>query len=206
MINPSPLWSPSSAQIAESGMRKFADWVEGRTNKSFGDYEALHTWSCEPGGEFWDAVWDYCGIVGDKGNRIVADEEKLPGAEYFPDAKLNYAENLLKFTGGGDALVFRCEDKIDRRVSWDELHALVSRLQQAFSKLGVGVGDRVAAMMPNMPETVAAMLATNSLGAIWSSCSPDFGEQGVMDRFGQIEPKLFITSDGYWYNGKRNFN
>ena len=202
MTNPSPLWSPSPTQIAESGMKKFADWIEARTNRSFDNYEALHAWSCEPGGEFWNAVWDYCAIVGEKGDRIVADEEKLPGAEYFPDAKLNYAENLLKFTGDSDAMVFRCEDKIDRRLSWDELHALVSRLQQAFKAKGLGVGDRVAAMMPNMPETVAAMLAASSLGAIWSSCSPDFGEQGVMDRFGQIEPKLFITCDGYWYNGK----
>ncbi len=200
--NASPLWSPSPIQIAESGMKRFSQWVETRTGRLFPDYEALHAWSCEPGGEFWDAVWDYCGIVGEKGSRIVAHEEQMPGAAYFPDAKMNFAENLLKFDGEEDAMVFRCEDKINRRMSRNELRALVSRLQQAFRALGLGVGDRVAAMMPNMPETIAAMLAANSLGAIWSSCSPDFGVQGVLDRFGQIEPKLFISCDGYWYNGK----
>ena len=128
----------------------------------------------------------------------------MPGASFFPDAKLNFAENLLKKSGAADAIVFRGEDKVERRLSWDELRALVSRLQQLFVSLGVKRGDRIAAMMPNMPETVAAMLATASLGAVWSSCSPDFGEQGVLDRFGQIEPVLFIAPDGYWYNGKQN--
>ena len=119
-----------------------------------------------------------------------------------PTHALNFAENLLKATGAGDALVFRGEDKVEKRLSWDELHALVSRLQQFFVSVGVKAGDRVAAMMPNMPETIAAMLAAASLGAVWSSCSPDFGEQGVLDRFGQIEPVIFIAPDGYWYNGK----
>src|SRR5690606_15169744 len=129
--------------------------------------------------------------------------DKMPGASCFHDAGLNFAENLLKKSGPGDALVFRGEDKVERRLSWDELTALVSRLQQLFRAQGVKAGDRIAAMMPNMPETVAAMLAAASLGAIWSSCSPDFGEQGVLDRFGQIEPVLFIAPDGYWYAGKR---
>ncbi|WP_292397879.1 acetoacetate--CoA ligase, partial [Mesorhizobium sp.] len=130
------------------------------------------------------------------------DGEKMPGAAFFPDAKLNFAENLLKKTGPSDAIVFRGEDKVERRLSWNELHALTSRLQQLFLSLGVKKGDRIAAMMPNMPETVAAMLATASIGAVWSSCSPDFGEQGVLDRFGQIEPVVFVAPDGYWYNGK----
>ena len=121
---------------------------------------------------------------------------------FFPDARLNFAENLLRCTGGDTAIVFRGEDKVERRLSFDELSALVSRLQQAMRAAGVGVGDRVAAMLPNMPEAVAVMLATASLGAIFSSCSPDFGERGVLDRFGQIEPKLFFAVDGYWYNGK----
>ena len=127
---------------------------------------------------------------------------RCPAPPSFPTPDINFAENLLKKSGGGDALVFRGEDKVERRMSWNELHALVSRLQQLFRSLGVKAGDRIAAMMPNMPETVAAMLAATSLGAIWSSCSPDFGEQGVLDRFGQIEPVVFIAPDGYWYNGK----
>ena len=121
---------------------------------------------------------------------------------FFPDARLNFAENLLRQAGDGTAIVFRGEDKVERRLTWDELAALVSRLQQAMRAAGVGAGDRVAAMLPNMPEAVAVMLAAASLGAIFSSCSPDFGERGVLDRFGQIEPKLFFACDGYWYNGK----
>src|SRR5690606_17095421 len=127
----------------------------------------------------------------------------MPGASFFPDARLNFAENLLRKTGEEDAILFRGEDKVERRLSWDELRALVSRMQQLFKANGVKAGDRVAAMMPNMPETVAGMLAAASLGAIWSSCSPDFGVQGVLDRFGQIEPVIFIAPDGYWYGGKR---
>ena len=126
----------------------------------------------------------------------------MPGAKFFPDAKLNFAENLLRRTDARDALVFRGEDKRTERMTFGQLAALVSRLQQALKGLGVGVGDRVAGMMPNMPQTIAAMLATTSLGAVWSSCSPDFGERGVLDQFGQIEPKVFFTVDGYWYNGK----
>ncbi len=124
-------------------------------------------------------------------------------ARFFPDARLNFAENLLPESGEGDAMIFRGEDKAEDRWSWDRLRNAVSRLQQAFRAMGIEKGDRVAAMVPNMPETVALMLAAASIGAIWSSCSPDFGEQGVLDRFGQIEPKLFIAVDGYWYNGKR---
>jgi acetoacetyl-CoA synthetase len=148
-------------------------------------------------------VWDWCGVVGTCGGRVLENGDRMPGARFFPDARLNFAENLLKKSGGGDAIVFRGEDKVARRLSWDELRDLVSRMQQLFRAHGIGPGDRIAAMMPNMPETVAAMLAAASLGAIWSSCSPDFGEQGVLDRFGQIEPALFIAPDGYWYAGKR---
>ena len=126
----------------------------------------------------------------------------MPGATFFPDAKINFAADLLRRSDDRDALVFRGEDKRKDRLSFAQLSALVSRLQQALKALGVGVGDRVAGMMPNMPETVAAMLATTSIGAVWSSCSPDFGERGVLDRFGQIEPKVLFTVDGYWYNSK----
>jgi acetoacetyl-CoA synthetase len=168
-----------------------------------GDYDRLHQWSVADREAFWSLVWDQCGIVGEKGGRVMVDGDRMPGASFFPDARLNFAENLLRKKGGGDAIVFRGEDKVERRLSWDDLHALVSRLQQLFRAEGVKPGDRIAAMMPNMPETVAAMLAAASLGAIWSSCSPDFGVQGVLDRFGQIEPVLFIAPDGYWYAGKR---
>jgi acetoacetyl-CoA synthetase len=167
------------------------------------NYRELHAWSVAQGADFWDLIWDYCGVVGDKGERRLIDGDQMPGAQFFPDAKLNFAENLLRMPGAGEALIFRGEDKVAYRLTWDELKALVSRLQQALRGAGIGAGDRVAAMMPNLPETIALMLAVTSVGAIFSSCSPDFGERGVLDRFGQIEPKVFVTVDGYWYNGKQ---
>ena len=172
------------------------------TGLALPDHDALHQWSIEDRAAFWDLVWDFCGVEGDKGERLLIDGDRMPGAQFFPDATLNFAENLLKITGDHDALVFWGEERVKRRLSWDDLHALVSRLQQALVAAGVKSGDRVAAMMPNMPETIAAMLATASIGAVWSSCSPDFGPRGVLDRFGQIEPTVFIACDGYYYGGK----
>ncbi|MCD2172815.1 acetoacetate--CoA ligase [Rhizobium sp. C4] len=198
-----PLWQPSPEQIAASPMTEFMRFCETRTGSSFSDYDSFHQWSMTERGPFWDAVWDYCGVIGEKGATALSDDGHMLDARFFPEAKLNFAENLLKEKGKGDALVFRGEDKVSYRWTWDELHQIVSRLQQAMSAMGIGAGDRVAAMMPNMPETYALMLAVTSLGAIWSSCSPDFGEQGVLDRFGQIGPKLFIACDAYWYNGKK---
>ena len=198
-----PLWTPSEKKIEDCTLTRFARFASQKTGLSFNSYDEIHSWSCDTSAQFWDLLWDFANVVGDKGNKTVDDGSKMPGALYFPEARLNYAENLLKGKGEGEALVFRCEDKLERRVSWNELHAITSRFQQAFVAHGLSKGDRVAAMMPNMPETIAAMLAATSLGAIWSSCSPDFGEKGVLDRFGQIAPKVFIACDGYWYNGKR---
>ncbi|MEM7289080.1 MAG: AMP-binding protein [Pseudomonadota bacterium] len=198
-----PLWSPSKTRVEKSQMSAFAKFVSHRIDKHFNTYEELHEWSCADGAVFWDLIWEFCGLKGEKGERIVEHEERMPGAKYFPDARLNYAENLLRLDGASEAIVFRCEEKSERRMSWQELHALVSRFQQAFKAKGLKKGDRVSAMMPNMPETIAAMLAVTSLGAVWSSCSPDFGEKGVLDRFSQVKPKFFIACDGYWYAGKR---
>lgn len=203
MATEHPLWQPSPAQIEASPMAAFMRFCEARSGSPFADYDSFHQWSITERGPFWNAVWDYCGVVGDKGETALVDNGHMLEARFFPDAMLNFAENLLKEKGDGDALVFRGEDKVSYRWSWDELHQTVSKLQQAIVAMGIGAGDRVAAMMPNMPETYALMLAVTSLGAIWSSCSPDFGEQGVLDRFGQIEPKLFIACDAYWYAGKK---
>ncbi|MEI9410548.1 acetoacetate--CoA ligase [Mesorhizobium salmacidum] len=197
-----PLWTPTQDQIDASPLTAFMKVAAANTGSPFSSYADLHRWSVENRESFWDLVWDFCGLEGDKGERLLLDGERMPGASFFPDASLNFAENLLKKTGAGEAIVFRGEDKVERRLSWNELHGLVSRLQQLFLSLKVKEGDRIAAMIPNMPEAVAAMLATASIGAVWSSCSPDFGEQGVLDRFGQIEPVIFIAPDGYWYNGK----
>ncbi|THV16917.1 acetoacetate--CoA ligase [Rhizobium rhizophilum] len=198
-----PLWTPSDAFKASQPLTHFIEWCATREGRSFADYDAFYDWSVEDRASFWSAVWDYCGVVGEKGDAALADDGDMLKARFFPQAQINFAENLLAHAGEGDALVFRGENKVSDRWSWSRLTATVSRLQQALAAMGIGEGDRVAAMMPNMPETVALMLAATSLGAIWSSCSPDFGDQGVLDRFGQIEPKLFIACDGYWYNGKR---
>ncbi|MGB3418111.1 MAG: acetoacetate--CoA ligase [Mesorhizobium sp.] len=202
MTADAPLWTPSPERIADAPMTAFMKEAAQACGHLLSSYADLHRWSVDEREAFWSLVWDFCGIVGDKGGTVLVDGDKMPGASFFPEARLNFAENLLSRKGSAEAIVFRGEDKVERRLSWDELHALTSRLQQLFVSQGVKAGDRVAAMMPNMPETVAAMLATASIGAVWSSCSPDFGEQGVLDRFGQIEPVVFIAPDGYWYNGK----
>jgi acetoacetyl-CoA synthetase len=202
MAAETPLWTPTHEQAAAAPMTAFMEAAAEISGLPLSSYAQLHRWSIDEREAFWSLVWDFCGVVGHKGEAVLADGDKMPGASFFPDARLNFAENLLRKTGASEAIVFRGEDKVERRLSWNELHALTSRLQQLFLSLGVKAGDRIAAMMPNMPETVAAMLATASIGAVWSSCSPDFGEQGVLDRFGQIEPVVFIAPDGYWYNGK----
>jgi acetoacetyl-CoA synthetase len=197
-----PLWTPDPALLPNLPISVFAAEAARRTGRSFAEYDALHAWSVADPGAFWELVWDFCGIVGEKGERRFVEGPSMADARFFPDALLNFAENLMRQQGRDTALTFRGEDKVERAMSHDELAALVSRLQQAMRAAGVGAGDRVAAMLPNLPEAVAVMLATASIGAIFSSCSPDFGERGVLDRFGQIEPKLLFACDGYWYNGK----
>jgi acetoacetyl-CoA synthetase len=201
-MSDNPLWIPSAEQAAASQVRAFTVEVERRHGVRLSDYRDLHAWTVAHPDLFWGLIWDFCGVIGDKGERLVADRGKMPGARFMPDATLNFAENLLRRADDGEAIVFRGEDKSQSRMTFAELNAQVSRLQQALRAAGVGVGDRVAAMLPNGPDAVALVLATASIGAIWSSCSPDFGERGVLDRFGQIEPKIFIAVDGYWYNGK----
>ncbi|HKI64784.1 MAG TPA: acetoacetate--CoA ligase, partial [Burkholderiales bacterium] len=191
-----PMWTPDPARAARTGMGQFM------ARAGFGDYAALHHWSVEHSAEFWSLLWDFCGVQGDTGRRALVDGERMPGAQWFPDARLNFAQNLLREPDDSDAIVFWGEDRVKRRYTRRQLHALVSRLQQALAAAGVGKGDRVAGYLPNLAEATAAMLATTSLGAIWSSCSPDFGVRGVLDRFGQIEPKVLFCADGYLYGGK----
>ena len=196
------LWTPSPARVAAQPLTTFANAAAAGIGGAAAGYPALHAWSVTDPDAFWSAVWDFCGVVGDKGDSAFVAGEDMLSAQFFPEARLNFAENLLRPDATGEAIVFRGEDKVETRLSQAELRALVSRLAQAMRAEGLGVGDRVAAMMPNMAETVALMLAAASIGAVWSSCSPDFGERGVLDRFGQIEPKLFIACDGYFYAGK----
>ncbi|MBX9773907.1 MAG: acetoacetate--CoA ligase [Xanthobacteraceae bacterium] len=201
-MSDAPLWIPRADRAAASQVQAFITEVDRRHGQRLATYRDLHAWSVAHPDLFWSLVWDFCDVIGDKGERLVADHGKMPGARYLPDATLNFAENLLRRTDNAEAVVFRGEDKVSTRLTFAELAALVSRAQQALRAAGVGIGDRVAAMLPNGPEAVALVLATTSIGAIWSSCSPDFGERGVLDRFGQIEPRVFVTVDGYWYNGK----
>ncbi|MCB1386518.1 MAG: acetoacetate--CoA ligase [Nitratireductor sp.] len=197
------LWQANESQLVGSNYQAFLKAASAASGIELADYDALHRWSVSDTDGFWRLIWQFCGVVGEMGARVMGDVRTMPGAEFFPDARLNFAENLLRGTGDGDAIVFRGEDKLERRLSWDDLRAEVARMQRFLIDAGVGKGDRVAAMLPNTPEAVIGMLATASIGAVWSSCSPDFGVNGVIDRFGQIEPKLFITVDGYWYNGKK---
>jgi acetoacetyl-CoA synthetase len=197
------LWQPSKARVEHSNLMAFIHAANRRFGASVDDYASLRQWSVAAPSEFWSLVWEQAGLIGDgPGSVVVDDVRKMPGARWFPEARLNFAENLLRRNDDGDALVFWGEEKVKRRLSFAELHRLVSRLQQALTAAGVGVGDRVAGYLPNMPESVAFMLAASSLGAIWSSASPDFGLQGVLDRFGQIAPKVLVSADGYFYSGK----
>ncbi len=202
-MNPDlPVWRPDPAAIASEPMTAFAAAAARVSGRPLDAFRSLHAWSVEDRAAFWNLVWDFAEVIGDKGGRVLVDGDKMPGARFFPDATLNFAENLLRRRDDADAIVFRAEARATRRLSWRELADLVSRLQQAFRAAGVGPGDRVAALLPNMPEAVAAVLAAASIGAVWSSASPDFGPTGVLDRFGQIEPKLLIACDGYLYGDK----
>ena len=209
-IEAMPLWTPNPATV---GATRMAQLMKATGHASYGEF---WQWSVDQPEAFWSQIWDFCGALGEKGDKILVDRNKsardtapgaaggiMPGARWFPEARLNYAENLLKQRDDSEALVFWGEDKVRRRMTRAELAVAVARFQQLLIDVGVGEGDRVAGFLPNLPETLIAMLATTALGAIWSSASPDFGVQGVLDRFGQIEPKVLICVDGYWYNGKR---
>jgi acetoacetyl-CoA synthetase len=198
-----PIWRPSAERLAAANLTGFRTRAEARWKVALPDFDALWRWSVAHRDQFWLSVWEETGIVGDgPGKTALKDGDRMPGAKFFPEAKVNYAENLLRQRDEGDALVFWGEDRVKRRMSRRELYDLVSRLAAAMRAMGIKPGDRVAGFVPNMPETIAATLATASIGAIWSSCSPDFGAQGVIDRFGQIEPKLLFAADGYFYGGK----
>ena len=198
-----PLWQPSAEAIAASRMTAFMRAVESQFGVQLPDYAALYDWSIREPERFWSAVWTFCGVIAaHQGDVVIEHGDRMPGARWFPQARLNFAANLLRRDDREPAIIFWGEDRVSSSITFAELHHEVSRLAQALRAAGVTAGDRVAAYMPNVPGTVIAMLAAASIGAIWSSCSPDFGVQGVLDRFGQIEPKILFGTDGYFYNGK----
>jgi acetoacetyl-CoA synthetase len=202
--SPPPLWRPSQDRIARSALTAFSALVKERFSRTdVSTYEALHHWSITATDDFWRCIWDHCEVIASEPSDVVVrDADKMPGASWFPDARLNFAENLLRRRGNATALVSLLENGTRKETTFDELYAQVAAIAAALKARGVEPGDRVAGFMPNVTETVVAMLAATSLGAVWTSCSPDFGFQGVMDRFGQVKPKVLFAADGYYYNGK----
>jgi acetoacetyl-CoA synthetase len=202
--SPPPLWRPSQDRIARSALTAFGAFVKKRFPEvEVSTYEALHHWSITATDDFWRCIWDHSEIIAsEQSDVVVRHADKMPGASWFPDARLNFAENLLRRRGDATALVSLLENGTRKETTFDELYAQVAAIAAALKARGIESGDRVAGFMPNVTETVVAMLAATSLGAVWTSCSPDFGFQGVMDRFGQVKPKVLFAADGYYYNGK----
>ncbi len=197
------LWTPTQDQIEASQMDAFRKQINARYNLSLNDYHELHQWSVTHITDFWKAIWGFMSIeFSSDYTQVVDDETKMPGAKWFEGAQFNFAENLLRIRSDKPAIQFKGEGQPVRTLSYIELFSEVENLASALRKMGVQKGDRVVGFMPNMPETIIAMLATTSIGAIWSSSSPDFGIKGVLDRFTQIEPKVLFAADGYFYNGK----
>ena len=197
-----PIWRPDQARIENSLLHQFMQDLR-QQGLSLSTYADLYQWSVQESPAFWASVWDFFGIISEqRGGHILRDAQQMPGATWFPEARLNFAENLLRFRDERTALVFVDEHGSRQSVTYAELYLRTAQVARGLQQHGVTAGDRVAGLMPNCIETIIAMLATASLGAVWSSCSPDFGVQGVLDRFGQIEPKVLFTVNGYFYNGK----
>jgi len=200
-----PIWEPGDERIERSNINRFIRFVREQTgNEDIRRYAPLYDFSIRQPAKFWKLVWEFCGIraTGDF-DTVLVDGDKMPGATWFPNVRLNFAQNLLRFKDDRTALIARNEWGHKREFTYAQLHDEVGKLAHALKSAGVGMGDRVAGFLPNIPETVIAMLATASLGATWSSCSPDFGIDGVVDRFGQIAPKVLFTADKYSYGGKK---
>ncbi len=199
----SPLWSPDESRAANTLIRKFAVDIESEIGQTLPDYASLHAWSVTHAEGFWQRIWDQCGVIAsNRGETVVSNVDAMPGARWFPEARLNFAENLLRRRDDAKAIVFRCENGKTTSLSWAGLYGKVASLSIALRQSGLKPGDRVAGFLPNIPEAVVAMLATTAAGGVWSSCSPDFGVSGVLDRFGQITPKFLFSADAYHYNGK----
>ena len=197
------LWQPSEERIKTTNMYRFMMIVNKKFNKAFKDYAALWEWSVDNLEDFWATAWDFLDIKASQPyEKAIDDPNKMPGAKFFVNSKLNFAENLLQFKNDDLALIFRGEDSVRRTLTYNQLYDEVAKTAAALRALGIKKGDRVVGFVPNMPESIIAMLAATSLGAIWSSCSPDFGIKGVLDRFGQTRPKVLFTADGYFFKGK----
>ncbi len=197
------LWEPTREQIRNSNMYRFMNFVNEKFDQNFSEYTPLYEWSVENINDFWIAMWEFAGIKASTSyQRVIDDVTKMPGAKWFEGARLNFAENLLRYRDDRTALVFKGEASVRSELTYAQLYDAVARVARSLREMGVEPGDRVVGFMPNMPESIIAMLAAASVGATWSSCSPDFGKKGVLDRFGQIKPKVLFTADGYFFKGK----
>ena len=201
-MNQKPVWIPSPERVAGANLTHFMRAAGVRWNRTFSDYASLHRWSIEHREEFWVSLWEFSKVYGIRGETVLVNGDRMPGATWFPGARLNFAQNLLRKQADSTALLFWGENKLKRHMSQADLYRHVAQLTAAMRAEGIKAGDRVAAYMPNMPETIVGMLAASAIGAVFTSASPDFGVQGVLDRFGQVEPKLLLVADGYYYNGK----
>lgn len=202
-----PLWTPSEQRIASSNLKQFISYAQSQHEDVPEDYESLHQWSVTHKEKFWQLVWNFYQVLGQNSGPILANPQAMPGAQWFPQASLNFAENLLKYSASPEshdvpAIIAYAENGQRAELSWPQLRNKTAALADFFRQKGIKKGDRIAAFLPNCAETVVAMLAATSLGAVWSSCSPDFGLQGVIDRFGQIKPRMLLATNGYHYNGK----
>ncbi len=197
------LWYPDESLKRESQLIRFQKKVSDKTGTTFSSYQDFYQWSVEENILFWSLFWDFASLVNaQKGEKIFQKDISFEKSRFFPEGRLNYAENLLQGADDQEAIIFRGEDLVKKRLTYRELRSQVHHLQSAFKEMGVRSGDRVVAFIPNIPEAIVAMLAATSLGAVWSSCSPDFGLEGLLDRFGQIQPKILLTADGYFYKGQ----
>lgn len=197
------LWRPSERGIQEANLTRFIDKIRQEYGLPIPEYKSLYGFSIEYPEKFWKAVWSFCDVLAEcQGNRVLIGGESIETAKFFPDARLNFAQNLLRRHDESVAITFYGEDKVVRKLTFQELYQQTAKLAHTMKEWGVKPGDRVAGYLPNMPQTIIAMLATASIGAVWSSCSPDFGVQGVVDRFSQIMPSVFLMADGYFYGGK----
>ena len=198
-----PLWTPTEEQVKGSNLTGFIQHIKQTYGQNLGSFDELYNWSLEDPDKFWQATWHYCKVIaGLQSTTVIEHREKMEHARFFPQARLNYAENLLWQQGSQDAIVFWGENKVKRHLSYDDLRSQAAQVANGLRTAGVQAGDLVAGFVPNCPEAVIAMLATASIGAVWSSCSPDFGVQGVLDRFSQVEPVVIFSADGYYYGGK----
>jgi acetoacetyl-CoA synthetase len=198
-----PLWSPSEEWIKGANASRFVDYVNGKQGRKLKTFADLYQWSIDSAPDFWARMWEFADIKASRGyDQIVDDLKKMPGAKWFSGARLNFAENLLRYRDDRPAFIFKGETQKYARMTYRELYTAVARLARSLRQLGIKPGDRVAAYMPNMMETAIAMLAATSVGAAWSSCATDIGPQAALDRLGQIEPKVLFTVNGYYYKGK----